>query len=208
MRLEQAIKILRQNLNDTQKIGWTEDEELLNYLDRAASFLTDRLITMRYSILLKEFTLTKAGPNTVPEDFVAFLGKVPIRIIGRRAIPYGKIDKELNAMIWRNANIADSAVGKLWESTGESTFQSIDDLTKTSDMTVAYWSRLDYPSTFAMDAELPYPPDQEQLVIEFARMFALNKNEYDLTQDINLNGQIQSAMASARGVAEVGGAGG
>ena len=45
-----------------------------------------------------------------------------------------------------------------------------------------YWSRLPYPSGGG-----EYPPDQELMIIDLARIYALNRNEYDVTQDVALN---------------------
>jgi hypothetical protein len=44
-----------------------------------------------------------------------------------------------------------------------------------------YWSRLPYPSQGG-----EYPRDQELAVIDLARIYALNRNEYDVSQDVAL----------------------
>jgi hypothetical protein len=45
-----------------------------------------------------------------------------------------------------------------------------------------YWSRLPWPSQSGT-----YTPDQELMIIDLARIYALNRNEYDVAQDVALN---------------------
>jgi hypothetical protein len=45
-----------------------------------------------------------------------------------------------------------------------------------------YWSRLPYPSDGG-----EYTREQELLLTDLARIYALNRNEYDVTQDLALN---------------------
>jgi hypothetical protein len=193
-----------------QKIGWPEDEELIEYLDRATSFLTDRMIAMRYNSLLKLLELD--GPTELPEDFVTFVGKVPVQIIGNTAKAYSVIDIATQVARWRDPNIPDDDKRLTWGGKWEGQIETWAELTKTGKTTVLYWSRLPFPSTFyiaptpevpePVQPELPYKQDENTLILDLARMFALNKNEYDLTQDMGLMSQIQSAMAQARGVAD------
>jgi hypothetical protein len=73
-----------------------------------------------------------------------------------------------------------------------------DELTTTGDMEVLYWSRLEPPSSFAPTDTLAYTDEQSTLIIETARMLALNKNEYDLSQDMTMLGEFNKAAAAAR----------
>jgi hypothetical protein len=47
-----------------------------------------------------------------------------------------------------------------------------------------YWSRLPYPSE-AQDGA--YTREQKSIIIDLARIYALNRNEYDVSQDMALN---------------------
>jgi hypothetical protein len=209
MILSRAVYLLRLHLDDVQKIGWPEDDELIEYMDRATSLLTDQLITMRFNSLMKWIDLD--GPTELPDDFVTFVGKVPVRIVGKQAQYMGKKDILKPHMRWRDPNTPDDDNRPQWggeaiddtaydPETGE--FIPWDDLTKTSKTTLLYWSRLPFPSGFGPDDELPYTEDERTLILELARMFALNKNEYDLTQDQQMFGQITSLMAKARGIVD------
>jgi hypothetical protein len=204
MKLDRMLKILRMHLNDTQKVNWVDDEELIEFLDRASSFLTDRLISMRYNSLIKKITLD--GPTELPKDFVAFVGKVPVEITGNVAEVYAPVDIATHRPRWDDPNVAKNPNIPMWGGTPVEDFpyDSWDDLTTTHVVTLKYWSRLAFPSTFVEipEEELPYTADQATLIIDMARMFALNKNSYDITQDLAIMGQLQQAMAQARGVAD------
>lgn len=202
MTLERAIYLLRLHLNDEQSIGWPSDDELIEYMDRATSFLTDRLITMRYNSLIKSMQLD--GPTELPADFVAFVGRVPVKVIGNTATAYGKIDIHLHDELWKDPNIPINADRMQWKGDGKD-YVPWSEYTKTTKTSVYYWGRLPFPSTFEPTDELPYTQDQATLILDLARQFALNKNEYDLTQDISIMSQIQTAMAQARGVVVEGG---
>jgi hypothetical protein len=204
MKLSRMVYLLRLELVDEQKVGFPNDDELIEYLDRAASFLTDRMITMRYNSLIKYITLD--GPTELPADFVTFVGKVPVQIVGNTATVYSKVDKQMPTELWYDPNIPDDDKRLQWGGKSEE-YVPWEELTKTDKITVIYWSRLPFPSTFVAEEgqteqELPYKPDEARLVMELARMFALNRLEYDLTQDLSIMSQIQQAMAQARGTAD------
>jgi hypothetical protein len=84
----------------------------------------------------------------------------------------------------------------------EPTIDGWDKLTKTTTTTALYWSMLPYVSTFTEDETLPYRQNELNLIIDVARMFALNKLEYELTQDLSIQSQIQQAMQQAIGTAD------
>jgi hypothetical protein len=189
------------HLNDIQKIGWPEDDELIEYLDRATSLLTDKLITMRHNKLLKYIDID--GPTELPMDFVTFVGKVPIQIVGNTATAYGKVDQKLPVERWHNPNIPRDTNRPMWGGKPieeEEEYKTWDELTKTTKTKVLYWSRLPFPSTFTGEQELPYEQEVNTLILDIGRMFALNKNEYDLTQDFNIQQQIMASMSQARGM--------
>jgi hypothetical protein len=191
MTLAEMTTILRQHLSDEQNIGWPWNTELTAYLDRAASYFSNQLIASKDPALLKRFTVK--GVTDLPEDFVSFVGNVPIAVIGRQCEPYGKFDVS-NEPRWKNAAMVHDAGSRSWNEEPE----TWDDLTTTDDMEVLYWGRLPYPSSFAPVDTLPYTEEQSTLIIEIARMFALNKNEYDLSQDMTVLGEINKAAAAAR----------
>ncbi len=53
---------------------------------------------------------------------------------------------------------------------------------------VRYFARLPYVSDYGMDSELPYELDQSLSIISLAAVYALNKHEYNITQDLMLLG--------------------
>jgi hypothetical protein len=192
MTLAEMTTILRQHLSDEQNIGWPWNAELTAYLDRAASYLSNQLIAAKDSAMLKRFTIH--GVTDLPGDFIAFVGNVPVTVTGRQCESYGKFDLSKGPH-WENPTMAHDVGARSWNEEPE----TWDSLTTTSDMEVLYWGALPSPSSFATVDALPYTVEQSALIIEIARMLALNKNEYDLSQDIALLGGINKAAAAARG---------
>jgi hypothetical protein len=127
--------MLRTLLSDDQKVGWPEDDELGVYLDRAADYYSEYLITAKDPTMMK--ILVMNGLTPLPDDFVSFAGNVPVTIIGREC-----------------------------EGLGE----------------VLYWGRFPY----ACNNKSHYTRQQALMIIDLARIFALNKNEYDVSQDLTL----------------------
>ena len=132
------LETLRKQLSDEMRVGWPDDAELTAYLDRAADTLTGRLVKAKDPTLLKVFYVESAAD--LPDDFIAFAGKAPVSVTGRRC-------------------------------------ESYDGVARTK-----YWSRLPYPSEGGT-----YTHEREAVIIDLARIYALNRNEYDVTQDMALN---------------------
>lgn len=57
-----------------------------------------------------------------------------------------------------------------------------------AEMPVKYFARLPYVRDYGMDAEVPYEPDQSTAIISLAAVYALNKQEYNVSQDLMLLG--------------------
>ena len=55
-------------------------------------------------------------------------------------------------------------------------------------MPVRYFARLPYVTSYANTANLPYDRDQELAICALAAIFALNKHEYNVSQDLMLLG--------------------
>ena len=70
---------------------------------------------------------------------------------------------------------------------------------------IIYWRRMPHFSTLPRSAQTPYPHEWELLITDIARMFALNKNEYDISQDMALLGEIKNTVRGARGNVAPGG---
>lgn len=151
------ISLLRQHLSDEQMIGWPDDSELTAYMDRAADYLSEQMIADRDPAFLGDFTVAAAG-SPLPENFVSFVGSVPVTVTGRTARPV------------RNESY-----------------------------TARYWGRLKRFSALAPAEQSPYTPSQELLIVDIARLFALNKNEYDISQDLTLLGDARNTWKAARG---------
>lgn len=152
----QMLNLLRHHLSDDQKIGWPSDVELNAFLDRAAETVSERLASDRDPSLMA--SLTVSGPTSLPDDFLAFVGKVPIAIVDRVASPYGS-----------------------------------------EPVTADYWRMLPRPSELQDSDDIPCTTEQAGLIIDLARIYALNKNEYDISQDLALLGQMTKSIAAVRG---------
>ncbi len=153
MTRDEMVFLLRQHLSDEQAVGWPNDSELVAFLDRAADYLSEKLVADRDPGMMKRLAIS--GPTPLPDDFVSFVGNVPVRIVGREC--EGTIDEAL------------------------------------------YWSRLSYPSKIAGDKTLPFTREQALLVVGLAVVFAQNKNEFDVSQDMTLIGEINKLMTVTRG---------
>ena len=57
-----------------------------------------------------------------------------------------------------------------------------------SSYTVRYFARLPYVTSFEDGDPLPYDNDQARKIIALAAIYALNKNEYNVAQDVQLLG--------------------
>ena len=60
-------------------------------------------------------------------------------------------------------------------------------------MPVRYFARLPYVSSYGDNATLPYERDQELAICALAAIYALNKHEYNVSQDLMLLGYGQAA---------------
>jgi hypothetical protein len=155
MTLNEMIILLMQHLSDEQAIGWPVDHELIAYLDRAVDYLSDQLIALKDPTMRKSIEVL--GVTPLPEDFVSFIGNVPVNIVGRSCEPYADIPE-----------------------------------------TLFYWGKFPSVSKFSGIEETPYTREQALMIVGIAQMFALNRNEYDISQDMALLGTISKAMATAR----------
>jgi hypothetical protein len=155
------IFLLRQYLSDEQAVGWPRDEELTSYLDRAADYLSERLIADKDPAMLARLHLD--GATELPGDFVAFAGNVPASIMGGMCEPY--FDFPYDA---------------------------------------SYWARMPHVSKLDRESETPYGPERELLITDIARLFALNRNEYDISQDLTVLGEAMGALKGARDSAKAG----
>lgn len=57
-----------------------------------------------------------------------------------------------------------------------------------SPLPVRYFSRLQYVTNYSETAQLPYEQDQYMTIAALAAIYALNKHEYDVSQDLTLLG--------------------
>jgi hypothetical protein len=71
---------------------------------------------------------------------------------------------------------------------------------RNEDFLARYWGRLKRFSGLALTEQSPYTPAQESLIVSIATMFALNKNEYDISQDMTLLADMRNTWRAARGV--------
>ena len=156
MTKTEMLTKLRILLSDAQEVGYPEDSELLDYLDRATVYYSEQMIAVKDPSMLKKMDVV--GCLDLPNDFVALAGQHPVQITGRHLDYYGDIPYR-----------------------------------------VTYWANLVLPSSLALDSDVvPHTSAQDAIILELARVFALNRNEYDLTQDLTLNEVWQKAAKEAR----------
>ena len=99
MTPNQMLAMVRKLINDEQATGFTEGgnleepegtQELLNYLDRAVDEYSKRQAIAQDMRLLK--TMTVSGGSSLPKDYLALCGVVPITINGKTITFYGDED--------------------------------------------------------------------------------------------------------------------
>lgn len=61
---------------------------------------------------------------------------------------------------------------------------------------IIYYATMSLPSSFGVDEEITHPFGADIIILDLGRAFALNRNEYDLSQDLKL---IEGWQASAKG---------
>jgi hypothetical protein len=145
------IFLLRQHLADEQNVGWPNDSELFAYLDRAADYLSERLIADRDPTMLSRLELD--GDTPLPANFVSFAGNVPVSVMDGKCKPYFGFPFGVN-----------------------------------------YWAKMPSPSKIDAESQTPYGYERDLMIVDIARLFALNRNEYDVSQDLTLLGEIRDAQ--------------
>ncbi|MBR0034482.1 MAG: hypothetical protein IJP54_02290 [Synergistaceae bacterium] len=155
MTPNQMLAMVRKLINDEQATGFTTGgnleepegtQELQTYLDRAVDEYSKRQAAAQDMRLLK--TMTVSSGATLPDDYLAMCGAVPVSITGKTITFYG-----------------DESI-----------------------MPVRYFARLPYVTSYADTAKLPYERDQELAICALAVIYALNKHEYNVSQDLILAG--------------------
>lgn len=155
MTPKQMLAMVRKLINDEQAAGFTTGgnleepegtQELLNYLDRAVEEYSKRQAANGDMRLLK--TMTVSSGSTLPDDYIAMCGAVPVSITGKTITFYG--DESM--------------------------------------MPVRYFARLPYVSSYADTANIPYERDQDIAICALAAIYALNKHEFNVSQDLMLLG--------------------
>ena len=155
MTPNQMLAMVRKMINDEQATGYTMGgnleepegtQELLNYLDRAVEEYSKRQAANGDMRLLK--TMTVSSGSTLPDDYIAMCGAVPVSITGKTITFYG--DESM--------------------------------------MPVRYFARLPYVSSYADTANIPYERDQDIAICALAAIYALNKHEFNVSQDLMLLG--------------------
>ena len=155
MTPNQMLAMVRKLINDEQATGFTTGgnleepegtQELLNYLDRAVEEYSKRQAANGDMRLLKTMTITSGA--TLPDDYLAMCGAVPVSITGKTITFYG--DESM--------------------------------------MPVRYFARLPYVSSYLSNSDIPYERDQDIAICALAAIYALNKHEYNVSQDLILAG--------------------
>ena len=99
MTQKQMLALVRKLINDEQATGFTEGgnleepegtQELLNYLDRAVDEYSNKQAAKLDLRLIKTMKFLDKMP--VPDDFIAFCGKIPASVEDKRVILYVNIE--------------------------------------------------------------------------------------------------------------------
>lgn len=88
MTRQEMVFLLRQHLSDEKAVGWPNQSELLAFLNRGADYLSEKLIADKDPALMQQFVID--GTTGLPENFVSFVGLVPVRILGSVCESYGQ----------------------------------------------------------------------------------------------------------------------
>lgn len=155
MTKSEMITRLRVLLCDTQMVGFPQDAELLDYLDRATVYYSEQMAAAKDPSMLKRMDVV--GCCDLPADFIALAGQHPVQITGRHMDYYGDVPYN-----------------------------------------IVYWAHLPLPSSYDDTDEVGHTAAQDAVILELARVFAINRNEYDLTQDLKLAEVWQTAAKEAR----------
>ncbi|MBQ3446103.1 MAG: hypothetical protein IJG37_00485, partial [Synergistaceae bacterium] len=100
MTRKQILAMVRKLIADEQATGFTEGgnleepegtQELENYLNRAVDEYSKRQAGMKDIRLVKEAEI--ADGNDLPDDYLAFCGMMPVRVIGNKIKFYIPRDK-------------------------------------------------------------------------------------------------------------------
>lgn len=81
MTRQEMVFLLRQHLSDETATGWPNESELIAFLDRAADYMSEKLIADRDPTMTRRIEID--GLTDMPDDFVSFVGLVPVRVMGR-----------------------------------------------------------------------------------------------------------------------------
>lgn len=151
--------LLRRQIADEQNVGWANDAELSAYLDRAADYLSGKLIAAKDPTMLARFRVDGGPtPTPLPDDFVSFAGLAPVAVTGKNCESY----------------FGGMSFG------------------------VNYWAKLPLFTSLPSERQTPYGGEKELMIVDIARIFALNRNEYDITQDMALLKETSGSLGEAR----------
>lgn len=153
MTQSEMLAMVRKLISDEQATGFTDGgnleepegtQELLNYLDRAVDEYSKRQAAA-FDIRLQK-TMRVTNNMSIPSDFLAFCGVVPLSVESGKFTYYGEAPS----------------------------------------LPVKYFARLPYVSR--NEGTLPYDEDQEIAIAALAAIYALNKHEFNVSQDLLLLG--------------------
>jgi hypothetical protein len=112
------LGLMRQQLADEQKVNWPDDSELLAHLDHGCDYVSEALIAAKDSTMKKKITVKGNGDSlagfdldvgsrdldplddgetrttALPDDFVRFVGNIPVAVEGRVATSYEQRDMD------------------------------------------------------------------------------------------------------------------
>jgi hypothetical protein len=151
--LQEAVRLLRKLISDEDATGFVAasvlempeaTDELINYLDRATRDYCSTRAAKKDIRLVKKVSLSDG--QSLPEDYIAFCGMVPLSVSEGRVQFYGP-------------------------------FQSRE---------ARYFRRYRLPSTLGLSDELDGDAPDQRTIVGLAAAFALNKHEFDVSQDLKL----------------------
>lgn len=167
MKVADVLIQVREMINDTAKIEYSDDE-LLRILNRVQDYIADTCINKQFSRFLKTATLNSG--DSLPDDFVVEDG-----------------------VFWKDKKLKPVSPSAQIKQ-GELAYKLIGNKIEAgvSPLTLLYYA---YPHHYkSLDDDLVLPPYFNNLLIEMVAFFALNRNEFNTSVEQSLSALFEQKL--------------
>jgi len=159
--VEEFLNQVRYQINDTDKVEYS-DAELISYINEGLRFISNELIRLSSSLLLKKVNLELTnGEVSLPNDFVKEEAVLNSQGYVLKSYPYAKSIDQYGYKIIGNKLYSDN-----------------------TEITLFYYAPYSFVST--LNDEISIPDYLLNLLKEIVVFLALNRNEYILTVEQRL----------------------